>query len=73
MQTTETRELETLLTNIRLPLKTHARIIEAGVESSILFDCATGTWYQKDIKYLQSWMNRCYRISGPTAEVLYSD
>ena len=44
-----------------LPLKTRARVVEACVESALLFDCATRTWYQKDMKRLQSWVDRCYR------------
>ena len=54
-------KIKTQLKNSRLPLRTRARIVEACVESAILFDCATRTWYQKDIKYLQSWVDRCYR------------
>ena len=54
-------KIKTQLKGSRLPIKTRARIVEACVESAILFDCATRTWYQKDIKRLQSWIDRCYR------------
>ena len=54
-------KIKTQLKNSRFPLRTLARIVEACVESAILFDGATKTWYQKDIKYLQAWVDRCYR------------
>ena len=45
----------------RLHKRTQARIVQACVESAILFDCHTRVWNKKDIKSLQSWMDRCYR------------
>ena len=44
-----------------LPKRTQARIVEACVESALLFDCNTRVWYVREIKSLQSWMDRCYR------------
>jgi hypothetical protein len=40
---------------------TQAKIVEACVESALLFDAQTRTWWVKDYKRLQSWMDRCYR------------
>ena len=36
-------KIKTRLKDSRLPLKTRARIVEAYVESAILFECATRT------------------------------
>ena len=49
------------LKGYRLSRRMEARIVEACVESGLLFDCATRTWYLKDIKKLQSWVDKCYR------------
>ena len=38
-----------------------ARVVEACVESTLLFDCQTRTWQQREIKKLQSSMDRKYR------------
>ena len=38
-----------------------ARIVEACVESALLFDCQVRMWWKKDMKRLQSWMDKCYR------------
>ena len=45
----------------RLTKKTQARIIEACVESTLLFDCQTRTWQQQEVKRLQSTMDKMYR------------
>ena len=44
-----------------LTLNTKAHIVSSCVESVIFFDCGTRTLYQKDIKYLQRLIDRCYR------------
>ena len=49
------------LRNTRLSKKRQARIFEACVESALLFDCATRTWYKKDVKKLQQWADKCVR------------
>ena len=49
------------LKNTKLSKKRQARIFEACVESALLFDCATRTWYKKDIKKLQQWSDKCVR------------
>ena len=49
------------LKHSRLSRRTQARVVEACVESGLLFDCAVRTWYKKDMKKLQSWIDRCYR------------
>lgn len=38
-----------------------ARVVEACVESSLLYDCQARMWYKKDVKRLQKWMDKCYR------------
>ena len=38
-----------------------ARVVQACVESSLLYDCQARVWYKKDLKRLQSWVDRCYR------------
>ena len=49
------------LKHTRLSKRTQARIFEACVESGLLFDCATRTWYVKDTKKLQQWVDKCIR------------
>ena len=41
--------------------KCQARVVEACVESSLLYDCHSRVWYMRDMKRLQSWMDKCYR------------
>ena len=36
-------------------------MVEACVESSLLYDCQVRVWYKRDMKRLQSWMDKCYR------------
>ena len=38
-----------------------ARVVEACVESSLLYDCQARVWYKRDMRKLQQWMDRCYR------------
>ena len=38
-----------------------ARIVEACVESSLLYDCQVRVWYKRDMKRLQQFMDKCYR------------
>ena len=38
-----------------------ARIVEACVESSLLYDCQARVWYKKDTRKLQQFMDKCYR------------
>ena len=49
------------LRNTMLSKRRQARIFEACVESALLFDCATRTWYKKDVKKLQQWSDKCVR------------
>ena len=49
------------LRHTRLSKRMQARIVEACVESGLLFDCAVRTWWVSDVKRLQSWIDRCYR------------
>ena len=49
------------LTRSRLTKPTQARIVQACVENALLFDCHTRMWFKKDMKSLQSWVDRCYR------------
>ena len=36
-------------------------MVEACVESSLLYDCQARVWYKRDVKKLQKWMDKCYR------------
>ena len=49
------------LKSAKIPKKVQARIIEASVESSLLFDCQARTWRVKEIKRLQSYIDKAYR------------
>ena len=37
------------------------KIVEACVESSLLYDCQVRVWYKRDVKRLQQFMDKCYR------------
>ena len=45
----------------KLPKKMQANLVEACVESTALFDCQTRTWQQRDLKKVQSCVDRMYR------------
>ena len=45
----------------RLSKRTQARVVEACAESTMLFDCQARTWQIREIKKLQSSMDRMYR------------
>ena len=45
----------------RMSKKWQARVVEACVESSLLYDCSARMWYKKDMKRLQQWIDKCYR------------
>ena len=49
------------LTKSKLPKRKQAQVVEACVESGLLFDCAARPWYTKEIKTLQSWIDKRYR------------
>ena len=49
------------LKGTKLSKKMQAGIIEACVESTLLFDCQTRSWYKGEIKKLQSQMDKMYR------------
>ena len=38
-----------------------ARVVEACVESSLLYDCQARVWYKREIDRMQKWMDKCYR------------
>ena len=38
-----------------------AHVVEACVESGLLFDCNARPWYTKEVKNLQSWIDYRYR------------
>ena len=55
----------------KLSKRVQVHIYEACVEGALLFDCSTRTWFKKDLKELQSWVDRGYRYiwsnkTGPT-------
>ena len=45
----------------RLSRRWQARIVEACVESALLFDCGVRVWYKREFKQLQKFMDKCYR------------
>ena len=45
----------------RMSKRCQARVVEACVESSLLYDCQARTWWVKEVKRMQRWMDRCYR------------
>ena len=45
----------------RLSKRWQGRIVQACVESSLLFDCQARVWYKRDVNKLQRWMDKCYR------------
>ena len=49
------------LWNSTLSKSMKARIVGACVESTMLFDCHTRTWYKKDFNKMQSNIDMCYR------------
>jgi hypothetical protein len=55
------QKVKAQLRRSRLSKRIQARIVEACVESALLFDCSVRTWWVADIKRLQSWVDRCYR------------
>ena len=54
-------QIKKQLNRSTLPKRTQARIVEACVEAALLFDCNTRVWYLREIKSMQSWIDRCYR------------
>ena len=54
-------KLKQQLKHTRLSKRRQARVFEACVENALLFDCATRTWYVKDVKKLQQWADKCVR------------
>ena len=49
------------LKNTRLSKRWQARIVQACVESALLFDCQAIVWWKKDVMRLQKWMDKCWR------------
>ena len=46
----------------RMSKRGQARVVEVCVESSLLYDCQARVWYRRNLKALQSWMDKCYRL-----------
>ena len=53
----------------RLTKRTQARVVEACVESSGLFDAQVRPWRKTELKKLQSEVDRAYRFVWRTGEV----
>ena len=47
--------------SMRLSKRWQARILQACVESALLFDCQARVWWKKDVMRLQKWMDKCWR------------
>jgi len=50
-----------MLKGSKLTKRWQAKVVEACVESSLLYDCQARMWYKKDMNRLQRWMDKCYR------------
>ena len=48
------------LRHTKISKRMQARIVEACVESGILFACAVRTWWVSDVKKLHTWIDCCY-------------
>lgn len=69
------RRVKSQLKGTRLMKRTQARIVKAVIESTMPFDCQIRTWYIKDIKRLQQYIDKAYRYiwsrksKPPTMEI----
>ena len=45
----------------KLSKRMQAKVIEMSVESTLLFDCAARTWSVKEVRKLQSFVDKAYR------------
>ena len=45
----------------RMSRKLQARVVEACVESGMLFDCQVRVWQAKEVRRMQVFVDRCYR------------
>ena len=53
-------KLKQQLRKTKMTKRFHAKIIQAVVESTLLFDCQVRTWQKSDIKKLQSTVDQMY-------------
>ena len=49
------------LRRTKLSRRCQAKVVEASVESTVLFDCQARTWTRKELKRLQVFLDKCYR------------
>ena len=49
------------LRGTKMSKRCQARVVEASVEATILFDCQVRTWEVRELKRVQSFMDSCYR------------
>ena len=54
-------KVKSWLKGSRLTKRWQGRVVEACVESSLLYDCQARVWYKRDMKRLQRWVDKCYR------------
>ena len=45
----------------RMSKRMQGRVVEACVESSLLYDCQARMWYKREVNKLQKWVDKCYR------------
>ena len=50
------------LRGAKISKRLQARIVEACVESTLLFDCHVRTWRVAELRKMQSFMDRCFRF-----------
>ena len=49
------------LRGAKISRRCQARVVEASVEATLLFDCQARTWTSRELRRLQSFMDGCYR------------
>ena len=54
-------KVKSWLKGSKMSKRSQGRVVEACVESSLLYDSQARVWYGRDIKKLQKWIDRCYR------------
>ena len=42
-------------------VQARTKIVQASVESALLFDCQVKAWCKRDKRRLQKWMDKCWR------------
>ena len=54
-------KVKSRLMGSKMGKKMQARVVETCVESGLLFDCAVRVWQVREVKKLQTFVDKCYR------------